>query len=131
MSATVNTLGSAFSQILVASTDETKEAMRQGFFDYLYRGCGFHKAEMMALLGGMNPRPLTLISQILAITISSVSHLLLPFPSPLIIWQSLKIFGLGLKMLCPHLKAEGVRQMLFPANATAYRKNFMDESITL
>lgn len=44
MSSTVNTLGSAFSQVLVASKDEAKEAMRQGFFDYLSGG-GFAKSD--------------------------------------------------------------------------------------
>ncbi|VVB17402.1 unnamed protein product [Arabis nemorensis] len=70
MSATVNTLGSAFSQVLVASTDEAKEALRQGFFDYLC-GSGLHKSQIMALLGGMNPRPLSLIRQLFAMTLSS------------------------------------------------------------
>ena len=54
MSATVNTLGDAFSQVLVASKDEAKEAMRQGCYDYLCSG-GFRTSGLMALLGGMNP----------------------------------------------------------------------------
>ncbi|CAL9231381.1 unnamed protein product [Arabidopsis halleri] len=124
MSATVNTLGNAFSQVLIGSTDEAKEAMRQGVYDYLCSG-GFRTSGMMALLGGMNPRPLSLIYHLCAITISSIGHLLSPFPSPLRIWHSLKLFGLALKMLVPNLKAEGVSQMLFPANAAAYRKSYM------
>ncbi|CAH2044276.1 unnamed protein product [Thlaspi arvense] len=124
MSSTVNTLGSAFSQVVAASTDEAKEAMRQGFFDYLRCGSVFRKSEMMALLGGMDPRPLSLIRQLFAMTLSSVYHLLSPFPFPLRIWHSLKLFVLALRMLGPHLKAEGVRQMLSPANAAAYRENY-------
>ncbi|KFK27699.1 hypothetical protein AALP_AA8G417000 [Arabis alpina] len=124
MSATVNTLGSAFSQMLVASTDEAKEALRQGFFDYLC-GSGLRKSEVMALLGGMNPQPLSLIRQLFAMTLSSVGQLLSPFPFPLRIWHSVKLLGLALKMLGPHLKAEGVWQMLSPANAAAYRKKIM------
>ncbi|KAG5381978.1 hypothetical protein BRARA_I00581 [Brassica rapa] len=124
MSATVNTLGNAFSQVLIASTDEAKEAMRQGCFDYLSSG-GFRTSGMMALLGGMNPRPLSLIFHLCGITLSSIGQLLSPFPSPLGIWHSLRLFGLSMKMLVPHLKAEGVSQMLSPAYAAAYRKSYM------
>ncbi|XP_010493554.1 PREDICTED: squalene epoxidase 5-like [Camelina sativa] len=124
MSATVNTLGSAFSHVLIGSTDEAKEAMRQSCYDYLSSG-GSRTSGMMALLGGMNPRPLSLVYHLCAITLSSISNLLSPFPSPLRIWHSLRLFGLAMKMLVPHLKAEGVSQMLFPANAAAYRKRYM------
>lgn len=92
MSATVNTMGSAFSQVLFASTDEAKQAMRQGLFDYLC-GSEFRKSEIMALLGGMNPRPLSLIRQLSAMTLFSVGHVLSPFPFPLRIWHSIKLFG--------------------------------------
>ncbi|KAG2316712.1 hypothetical protein Bca4012_067551 [Brassica carinata] len=124
MSATANTLGNAFSQVLIASTDEAKEAMRQGCFDYLSSG-GFRTSGMMALLGGMNPRPLSLIFHLCGITLSSIGQLLSPFPSPLRIWHCLRLFGLSMKMLVPHLKAEGVSQMLSPAYAAAYRKSYM------
>ncbi|XP_010454706.1 PREDICTED: squalene epoxidase 5 [Camelina sativa] len=124
MSATVNTLGNAFSQVLIASTDEAKEAMRQGCYDYLCSG-GFRTSGMMALLGGMNPRPLSLICHLCGITLSSIGHLLSPFPSPVRIWHSLRLFGLAMKMLVPHFKTEGVGQMLFPVNAAAYRKSYM------
>lgn len=92
MSATVNTLGNAFSQVLVASTDQAKEAMRQGCYDYLSSG-GFRTSGMMALFGGMNPRPLSLIYHLFAITLSSIGQLLSPFPSPLRIWHSLRLCG--------------------------------------
>lgn len=87
MSATVNTLGSAFSQVLVASEDEAKEAMRQGCYDYLCSG-GFRTSGLMALLGGMNPRPLSLIPHIFGITFTSIGNLLYPFPTPLRLWHS-------------------------------------------
>jgi len=34
-------------------------------------------------------------------------------------------YQLAMKMLVPHLKAEGVSQMLFPVNAAAYSKSYM------
>ncbi|KAF8082522.1 hypothetical protein N665_0822s0032 [Sinapis alba] len=94
MSATVNTLGNAFSQVLIASTDEAKEAMRQGCYDYLSSG-GFRTSGMMALLGGMNPRPLSLIFHLCGMTLSSIAQLLSPFPSPRRIWHSLRLFGVS------------------------------------
>ncbi|KFK23559.1 hypothetical protein AALP_AAs41881U000500 [Arabis alpina] len=124
MSATVNTLGNAFSQVLIASTDEAKEAMRQGCYDYLSSG-GFRTSSLMALLGGMNPRPISLIYHLCAITLSSIGNLLSPFPSPIRIWHSLRLFWMAMKMLVPHLKAEGVYQMLSPIYAAAYRKTYM------
>ncbi|XP_013634115.1 PREDICTED: squalene monooxygenase 1,1-like [Brassica oleracea var. oleracea] len=124
MSATVNTLGTAFSQVLIASTDKAKEAMRQGCYDYLSSG-GFGASGLMALLGGMNPRPLSLIYHLFVVTLSATVQLLSPFPSPLGIWHSLRLFGLSMKMLVPHLKAEGVSQMLFPPYAAVYRKTYM------
>ncbi|XP_009130083.1 squalene epoxidase 5-like [Brassica rapa] len=124
MSATVNTLGNAFSQVLIASTDEAKEAMRQSCYDYLSSG-GYGSSGLMALLGGMNPRPLSLIYHLFVVTLSATGQLLYPFPSPLRIWHSVRLFGLSLKMLVPHLKAEGVGQMFSPASAAAYRKSYM------
>ncbi|CAA7023365.1 unnamed protein product [Microthlaspi erraticum] len=113
MSATVNTLGNAFPQLLIASTDNAKEAMRQGFYDYLSSG-GFRTSGFMALFGGMNPRPVSLTYHLCAITLSSIGQLLSPFPSPLRVWHSLRLFG-----------AEGISQILSPAYAAAYRKSYM------
>ena len=94
MSATVNTLGNAFSQVLIASTDEAKEAMRQSCYDYLSSG-GYGSSGLMALLGGMNPRPLSLIYHLFVVTLSATGQLLYPFPSPLRIWHSLRLFGVS------------------------------------
>ena len=94
MSATVNTLGTAFSQVLIASTDKAKEAMRQGCYDYLSSG-GFGASGLMALLGGMNPRPLSLIFHLFVVTLSATVQLLSPFPSPLGIWHSLRLLGVS------------------------------------
>ncbi|XP_056865930.1 squalene monooxygenase 1,2 isoform X1 [Raphanus sativus] len=128
MSATVNTLGNSFWQVLIASTDEAKEAMRQGCFDYLSSG-GFRTSGLMAVFGGMNPRPLSLIYHLSVITLSSIGQLLSPFPTPLRVWHSLRLFGLSLELLVPHLKAEGIGQMLSPTNAAAYRKSYMATTV--
>ncbi|CAN6906854.1 unnamed protein product [Brassica oleracea] len=124
MSATVNTLGDAFSQVLVASKDEAKEAMRQGCYDYLCSG-GFRTSGLMALLGGMNPRPLSLVLHIFGITFTSIGHLLSPFPTPLRIWHSLRLFVSTMKMLGHHIKVDGARQMLYPESTPMYHRRYM------
>lgn len=95
MAATVNTLGNAFSQVLIASADKAKEAMRQSCYDYLSSG-GYGSSGLMALLGGMNPRPLSLIYHLFVVTLSATGQLLYPFPSPLRIWHSLRLFAVSL-----------------------------------
>ncbi|CAH8352077.1 unnamed protein product [Eruca vesicaria subsp. sativa] len=124
MAATVNTLADVFSNVLVATTDEAKEGMRQGCFNYMCSG-GYRTNGMMAILGGMNPRPLTLALHLVDITLFSMSQLLSPFPSPRRFWHSLRIFGLALQMLGAHLVDEGFKEMLIPTNAAAYRRNYM------
>ncbi|XP_010519458.1 PREDICTED: squalene monooxygenase 1,1-like [Tarenaya hassleriana] len=124
MSATVNTLADAFHRVLLASNDEAREAMRQGSFNYLCRG-GFSTKGLMAILGGMNPRPPSLVLHLFGITFASILTLLSPFPTPRGIWNTLRLLRLALTMLGTHLKEEGVNQMLSPTIATAYRKRYM------
>lgn len=97
MSGAVNTLASIFSQVLVATTDEAREGMRQGCFNYLARG-DFKTAGLMTILGGMNPHPLTLVLHLVAITLTSMGHLLSPFPSPVRFWHSLRLFAVRLSI---------------------------------
>ncbi|EOA22647.1 hypothetical protein CARUB_v10003339mg [Capsella rubella] len=124
MSATVNTLASIFSQALVATTDEAREGMRQGCYTYLSRG-DFGTTGMMTILGGMNPHPLTLVFHLVGITLTSMGHLLYPFPSPRRLWQSLRLLAWALQMLGFHLVDEGFKEMLIPTNAAAYRRTYM------
>ncbi|KAF2554018.1 hypothetical protein F2Q68_00036806 [Brassica cretica] len=124
MSATVNTLAHVFSEVLVATTDEAREGMRESCFNYLSSG-GFRTSGMMAILGGMNPRPLSLVFHLVCITLTAMGHLLSPFPSPRRFWHSLRVFALALKMLGAHLGDEGLKEMLIPTNAASYRKSYM------
>ncbi|XP_010553770.1 PREDICTED: squalene epoxidase 5-like [Tarenaya hassleriana] len=129
MSATVNTLADAFRQVLRASDDEAREAMRQGFFDYISRG-GICTSGVMAIFGGMNPRPISLLLHLFAVTLSCIARFLSPFPTPRGIWLSLRLFWLALGMLGPNLKKEGVWHMLSPTAAAAYRKRYMTATAT-
>ena len=55
--------------------------MRQACFDYLSLGGDFTNGPI-ALLSGLNPRPLSLVTHFFAVAIFGVGRLLLPFPSP-------------------------------------------------
>lgn len=94
----MNTLAGIFSQVLIATTDEAKEGMRQGCFNYLCTG-GFRTSGMMAILGGMNPRPLTLVLHLVAITLTSMGYVLSPFPSPRRFWHSLRTLAVTISIL--------------------------------
>ncbi|KAH0923327.1 hypothetical protein HID58_023345 [Brassica napus] len=122
----LNTLAHVFSEVLVAITDEAREGMRESCFNYLSRTSGgFRTSGMMAILGGMNPRPLSLVFHLVCITLTAMGHLLSPFPSPRRFWHSLRVFALALKMLGAHLGDEGLKEMLIPTNAASYRKSYM------
>ena len=120
--------------------------MRQACFDYLSLGGNF-SAGPVALLSGLNPRPLSLVVHFFAVAVYGVGRLLLPFPSPKRMWigarlilvsypfsilipfaaQSSKILlpnnfllQSASGIILPIIKAEGVRQMFFPATLPAY-----------
>lgn len=59
--------------------------MRQACFDYLSLG-GIFSTGPVALLSGLNPRPLSLVLHFFAVAIYGVGRLLLPFPSPQRLW---------------------------------------------
>ncbi|XP_010552538.1 PREDICTED: squalene epoxidase 5-like [Tarenaya hassleriana] len=124
MSTTVNTLADLFHRVLCASKDEAREAMRQECFVYLCSG-GVFTSGLMSLIGGMNPRPLSLVLHLFSITFSSIATLLAPFPTPQRVWLCLRLLRVALGMLGPHVKDEGVTQMFSPAAASAYRKRYM------
>ncbi|KAH0870357.1 hypothetical protein HID58_077379 [Brassica napus] len=86
---------------------------------------GFRTSGMMAILGGMNPRPLSLVFHLVCITLTAMGYLLSPFPSPRRFWHSLRVFALALKMLGAHLGDDGLKEMLIPTNAASYRKSYM------
>ncbi|GAY37333.1 hypothetical protein CUMW_028220 [Citrus unshiu] len=104
--------------VFSASSDEAREMMRQASVDYLGRG-GIYTSGAMALLSGLNPRPSSLIFHFLAMAVFGVGRLLLPFPSPKRLWIGAKLIWGASEILFPIIKAEGVRQMFFPATVPA------------
>lgn len=85
MASTINTLAGALYKVFCASSDQARKEMRQACFDYLSLG-GVFSTGPVALLSGLNPRPLSLVFHFFAVAIYGVGRLLFPFPSLKGIW---------------------------------------------
>lgn len=148
MASTINTLAGALYKVFCASPDQARKEMREACFDYLSLGGVFSEGPV-SLLSGLNPRPLSLVCHFFAVAIFGVGRLLLPFPSPKRIWIGARLISVGVNLafaqvftillvflyfdnfmliqmqsasaiIFPIIKAEGVRQMFFPATVPAY-----------
>ncbi|PIA44270.1 hypothetical protein AQUCO_01700103v1 [Aquilegia coerulea] len=119
VASTINTLAGALYKVFCASSDQARKEMRQACFDYLSLG-GVCSSGPVALLSGLNPRPLSLVCHFFAVAIYGVGRLLLPFPSPKRLWIGAKLISGASGIIFPIIKAEGVRQMFFPATVPAY-----------
>ncbi|KAK7861070.1 squalene epoxidase 2 [Quercus suber] len=118
VASTINTLAGALYKVFSASPDQARKEMRQACFDYLSLG-GIFSTGPVALLSGLNPRPLSLVLHFFAVAIYGVGRLLLPFPSPQRLWIGARLIWVRISYsLC--MIAEGVRQMFFPATVPAY-----------
>ncbi|RDX70242.1 hypothetical protein CR513_50536, partial [Mucuna pruriens] len=122
VASTINTLAGALYKVFCASPDPARKEMRQACFDYLSLG-GLFSEGPVSLLSGLNPRPLSLVLHFFAVAIYGVGRLLLPFPSPKRIWIGVRLISSASGIILPIIKAEGVRQMFFPASVPAYYRN--------
>ena len=66
--------------------------MRQACFDYLSLGGVFSNGPI-ALLSGLNPRPLSLVLHFFAVAVFGVGRLLLPFPSLKRVWIGARLIS--------------------------------------
>ncbi|KAI3830641.1 hypothetical protein MKW92_019420 [Papaver armeniacum] len=119
VASTINTLAGALYKVFCASPDQARKEMREACFDYLSLG-GVCAEGPVALLSGLNPRPLSLVCHFFAVAIFGVGRLLLPFPSPKRLWIGAKLISTASGIIFPIIRAEGVRQMFFPATVPAY-----------
>uniref|UniRef100_A0A5B6YWV5 Squalene monooxygenase n=1 Tax=Davidia involucrata TaxID=16924 RepID=A0A5B6YWV5_DAVIN len=119
VASTINTLAGALYKVFSASPDQARKEMRQACFDYLSLG-GVFSMGPVSLLSGLNPRPLSLVLHFFAVAIYGVGRLLLPFPSPMRMWIGARLISSASGIIFPIIKAEGVRQMFFPATVPAY-----------
>ncbi|KAK3030451.1 hypothetical protein RJ639_039208 [Escallonia herrerae] len=119
VASTINTLAGALYKVFCASPDQARNEMRQACFDYLSLG-GSCSTGPVALLSGLNPRPLSLVLHFFAVATYGVGRLLLPFPSPKRLWIGARLISGASGIIFPIIKAEGIRQMFFPATMPAY-----------
>ncbi|KAG5535452.1 hypothetical protein RHGRI_023276 [Rhododendron griersonianum] len=119
VASTINTLAGALYKVFCASPDQARKEMREACFDYLSLG-GVCSTGPVALLSGLNPRPLSLVLHFFAVAIYGVGRLLIPFPSPKRLWIGARLISGASGIIFPIIKAEGVRQMFFPATVPAY-----------
>ncbi|KAF8090123.1 hypothetical protein N665_0486s0021 [Sinapis alba] len=118
VASTINTLAGALYKVFLASSDEAKTEMREACFDYLSLG-GVCSSGPVALLSGLNPRPLSLVLHFFAVAIFAVGRLMLPFPSIKSFWLGARVISSASGIIFPIIKAEGVRQMFFPRTIAA------------
>ncbi|KAG5548301.1 hypothetical protein RHGRI_013861 [Rhododendron griersonianum] len=119
VASTINTLAGALYKVFCASPDKARQEMRKACFDYLSLGGVFAQGPV-SLLSGLNPRPLILVLHFFAVAVYGVGRLLLPFPSPKRVWLGARLISGASGIIFPIIKAEGVRQMFFPAMVPAY-----------
>ncbi|CAA6653486.1 unnamed protein product [Spirodela intermedia] len=119
VASTINTLAGALYKVFSASSDRAMNEMRQACFDYLSLGGSF-SAGPISLLSGLNPRPLSLVVHFFAVAIYGVGRLIIPYPSPKRMWIGARLISGAANIILPIIKAEGVRQMFFPATVPAY-----------
>ncbi|XP_022726939.1 squalene monooxygenase-like [Durio zibethinus] len=120
MASTINILAHVMHRVISnSSSDPEIDGMRQACLGYLSLGGRFSNG-LMALLSGLNSRPLSLLLHFLAISIYGVGRLLLPFPSPKRMWTGARFIWVASGILFPLIKSEGVRPMFFPLTMPAY-----------
>ncbi|CAN8241180.1 unnamed protein product [Cochlearia groenlandica] len=119
VASTINTLADALYKVFCSSKDEARNEMREACFNYLSLG-GMCTSGPVSLLSGLNPRPLALVCHFFAVAVYGVIRLLIPFPSPKRMWLGAKLISGASGIIFPIIKAEGVRQMFFPATLPAY-----------
>ncbi|KAF3786648.1 Squalene monooxygenase [Nymphaea thermarum] len=122
VASTINTLANALYKVFCASPDLAMKEMRQACFDYLSLG-GACSSGPVALLSGLNPRPLSLVLHFFAVAIYGVGRLLTPFPSPRRLWIGARLILGASSIIFPIIKAEGFRQMFFPNTVLAYYRS--------
>lgn len=94
MASTINTLAGALYKVFCASPDQAMKEMRQACFDYLSLG-GVFSSGPVALLSGLNPRPLSLVCHFFAVAVYGVGRLLFTFPFPKSLWIGARLISVS------------------------------------
>lgn len=121
VASTINTLAGALYKVFCPAPDQASKEMREACFDYLSLG-GMYSQGPIALLSGLNPRPMSLVAHFFAVALYGVGRLLLPFPSPKRFMLGVRLLSSAYGIIFPIVKSEGVRQMFFPITIPAYNR---------
>lgn len=119
VASTINTLAGALYKVFCASDDEAMKEMREACFEYLSLGGGCASGPV-GLLSGLNPSPFQLVIHFFGVAVYGFCRLLLPLPSLSRLWIAARLILGACGIIFPIIKAEGVRQMFFPASLRAY-----------
>ncbi|KAJ0582991.1 putative squalene monooxygenase [Helianthus annuus] len=123
VASTINTLAGALYKVFSASPDQARTELRQACFDYLSLG-GMFSNGPIALLSGLNPKPLSLVLHFFSVAVFGVGRLLLPFPSPQRITLGVRLILDASGIIFPILKSEGAAApMLLSSSSPAYYKS--------
>ncbi|XP_050209633.1 squalene monooxygenase SE2-like isoform X2 [Mercurialis annua] len=112
VASTINTLAGALYKVFSSSSDPAQNEMRQACFDYLSLGGAFSEGPI-ALLSGLNPRPLSLVFHFFAVAMYGVGRLIFPLPSAKRMWMGARMIQVASGIIFPIVRAEGVKQMFF------------------
>ena len=111
---TINTLANALYKVFCSSADSSMEEMRRACFEYLRLG-GSMSAGPIALLGGLETNPLTLVAHFFSVALFGVGRLMLPLPTPARIWKGVNLLKGAVKIIVPIVSGEGLIRMFVPS----------------
>jgi squalene monooxygenase len=111
---TINTLANALYRVFCASGDSSMEEMRKACFEYLRLG-GSMSAGPIALLGGLETNPLTLVSHFFSVALFGVTRLMTPLPTPARLFKSANLLKGAVKIISPIVWGEGLVRMFVPS----------------
>ncbi len=110
---TINTLANALYKVFCASGDSSMEEMRKACFEYLRLG-GSMSAGPIALLGGLETNPLTLVSHFFSVALFGVGRLMVPLPTPARILKGINLLKGAVTIITPIVWGEGLVRMFVP-----------------
>ncbi|KAG8650518.1 hypothetical protein MANES_07G049600v8 [Manihot esculenta] len=124
VASTINTLAGALYKVFSTSHDPAQKEMREACFDYLSLGGVFSNGPI-ALLSGLNPRPLNLVIHFFAVAIYGVGRLIFPLPSAKRMWMGARMISVALGIIFPIIRDEGAQQMFFPRTIPAFCRSLV------
>ncbi len=111
---TINTLANALYRVFCASGDAGMEEMRRACFEYLRLG-GAMADGPIALLGGLETNPLTLVAHFFSVAMFGVTRLMTPLPTPARVLKGANLLKGAVQIISPIVWGEGLVRMFVPS----------------